>query len=84
MKISDNTFSQKAVTTGSSGSKKTTTTGGAGSKKKITRGIAAWEGVNLRSDALGFDDLFSGKAFGVGELGGISHFKARSRTRPSH
>ena len=34
-----------------------------------------WDGENVALDAFGFDDLFSGKPFGAGNFGEITHFK---------
>ena len=37
-----------------------------------------WEGDNLTSDTLGFDDIFSGTPFGGESFGGVTHFKNRT------
>lgn len=39
------------------------------------RADKAWTGDNMHGAAFGFDDIFSGKPFGVGEFGGVDHFK---------
>lgn len=43
----------------------------------------AWEGDNLTSDAL-FDDVLSGTPFGIGEFGGLAHFKNVTQPTISH
>ena len=53
-------------------------------KVTISKGVKAWDGDNLTSNALGFDDLLSGVVFGVGKLGGTAHFKNVTQTTVSH
>jgi len=36
---------------------------------------SGWDGENITSNAYGFDDLWSGTAYGGGEFGGIRHFE---------
>lgn len=41
----------------------------------VGKGEQSWNGDNLTSDPFGFDDLYSGVAYGSGEYGGIKHFE---------
>ena len=53
-------------------------------KKEPKKGSNAWEGENLTADAPGSGDLYSGVAPGLGEAGGIAHFKNRTTPTAKH
>mgnify|MGYP001594864649 CR=1 FL=1 len=52
-------------------------------KKEITKSLNSWAGDNITASNP-FDELLSGTAPGVGEAGGIEHFKNVTQTAPTH
>lgn len=53
-------------------------------KKEFTRGKNSWAGDNITASAAGFDEILSGVAPGVGEPGGIDHFKNIDQPEVNH
>ena len=78
MIISDSAFTKKTFTSVTSSGRKTVTKGTGFTRKTVTKGTSAFTGVNIASSAFGI------RAFGMGEYGGLSHFKGRVRSEVNH
>jgi hypothetical protein len=84
MNVSDNDFTKKTLTTGSSFTEKTISKGSEFTEKEIEKPIVAWQGDNI-SEAPRIDDIYSPDLFGVNEVSGsIAHFINREKNTPTH
>lgn len=81
MNISQNQFSQNSIPKSSnSQTSSITPSTNSFSVTQFTYGANPWSGPNVTGNAFGNEDLFGGpnSVFGVGEFGGLNHYKNRT------